>query len=304
MLGVAAMVLMLGTAVPASPPPPPHPAAIADPATDPAHPPRARQLLIPSGAEEMNALLYLAGGAGAKPLMILFHGLPGNEQNLDLAQAVRRAGWHVLTLHYRGSWGSPGRFSIAGAAEDAAAVLDHVRDPRVQVAHGIDGDRIVLAGHSMGGFAALSAAREQALTGLVLLDAWNPGADAAALTPESRAAYVAGFDDLGHALAGADAESLTAEVEAKGAGWDVTRWAPALAEMPVLAVDAAAGIAGMDRLVSALEAAGGEASLRVIASDHGFSDARVQLASAVIAWLDALGAPSEDEEVGSETEGQ
>ena len=35
--------------------------------------------------------------------MILFHGLPGNEQNLDLAQAIRRANWNVLTLHYRGS---------------------------------------------------------------------------------------------------------------------------------------------------------------------------------------------------------
>jgi predicted alpha/beta-fold hydrolase len=37
--------------------------------------------------------------------VILFHGLPGNVQNLDLAQAIRRANWNVLTLHYRGSLG-------------------------------------------------------------------------------------------------------------------------------------------------------------------------------------------------------
>jgi predicted alpha/beta-fold hydrolase len=43
--------------------------------------------------------------------VILFHGLPGNEQNLDLAQAIRRANWNVLTLHYRGSLGSPGTYS-------------------------------------------------------------------------------------------------------------------------------------------------------------------------------------------------
>ncbi|MDO8912512.1 MAG: hypothetical protein Q8N10_08825 [Phenylobacterium sp.] len=32
----------------------------------------------------------------------------GNEKNLDLAQAVRRAGWNAVTFNYRGSWGSPG----------------------------------------------------------------------------------------------------------------------------------------------------------------------------------------------------
>ena len=41
------------------------------------------------------------------------HGLPGNERNLDLAQAIRRAGWDVLTFTYRGAWGSPGDFSIS-----------------------------------------------------------------------------------------------------------------------------------------------------------------------------------------------
>ncbi|MFD3266336.1 hypothetical protein [Phenylobacterium ferrooxidans] len=32
----------------------------------------------------------------------------GNEKNLDLAQAVRRAGWNAAAFNYRGSWGSPG----------------------------------------------------------------------------------------------------------------------------------------------------------------------------------------------------
>jgi pimeloyl-ACP methyl ester carboxylesterase len=60
----------------------------------------------------MNALFYLAGGPGPHPTIVLLHGFPGNEQNLDLAQSIRRAGWNVLTLHYRGAWGSPG-FTLA-----------------------------------------------------------------------------------------------------------------------------------------------------------------------------------------------
>lgn len=74
-------------------------AVIADPPRDAAHPARNRQALNLSHGEGMNALFMLAAGAGPKPTMVLPHGLPGNEQNLDLAQAVRRAGWNVLTLH-------------------------------------------------------------------------------------------------------------------------------------------------------------------------------------------------------------
>jgi len=50
--------------------------------------------------------------------VILFHGLPGNEQNLDLAQAIRRANWNVLTLHYRG-WPLMAHASAAKAGIDA-----------------------------------------------------------------------------------------------------------------------------------------------------------------------------------------
>ena len=33
----------------------------------------------------------------AHPAFVLFHGIPGNEKDLDLDQAVRRAGWNAIT---------------------------------------------------------------------------------------------------------------------------------------------------------------------------------------------------------------
>ena len=54
--------------------------------------------------------------------------ISGNEQNLDLAQSVRRAGWNVLTFHYRGSWGSEGAFSFGHALEDADSAIAFLRD--------------------------------------------------------------------------------------------------------------------------------------------------------------------------------
>jgi pimeloyl-ACP methyl ester carboxylesterase len=209
--------------------------AITDPAPDPAHPPRSQQVLIPTptaaGPDEMNALFYLAGGPAPHPTMILFHGFPGNEQNLDLAQAVRRDGWNVLTLHYRGSWGSPGRFSVAHVLEDARAAYAFVEDPARAARYGIDRAHVVVAGHSMGGFAAASVARDAPrLAGVVLIDAWDAGADGAKfarLDPATRKAEARKrFDDLGHSLAGTSEAAVADEIAAHAKAWDVLDWAP------------------------------------------------------------------------------
>ena len=127
--------------------------ALTDPAPDAAHPTANKQLLVPSAGVGMNALFMLASGSEAKPTLLLLHGLPGNERNLDLAQAVRRSGWNVLTFTYRGAWGSPGAFSIAHAVEDAAAAMAYLQQPNVAAKYRVDTDRIVVGGHSMGAIA-------------------------------------------------------------------------------------------------------------------------------------------------------
>jgi pimeloyl-ACP methyl ester carboxylesterase len=269
-------------------------AVISDPAPDAAHPPRSAQVLVPSGGVGMNALFYLAGGAGPHPTVILFHGLPGNEQNLDLAQAMRRAGWNVLTLHYRGSWGSPGVFSLQHVTEDARAALAFVKDPAVAAKYGLDPRRVVLAGHSMGGFAAASAARDRGdLAGLILLDAWNvggSGAQMAAIPPDKRKA-VAGqrFNDFGNSLAGATPLSILQEAVAHAKDWNVRDWGPRLARTPLLDVGAArAGGAENHAMAQAVKAAGGQVTDVTMPTDHPFSDHRIALEAQVVGWLDAL----------------
>jgi dipeptidyl aminopeptidase/acylaminoacyl peptidase len=126
----------------------------ADPPIDKAHPAAMETMLIESHGSSLNALMYIAAGAGPHPAVILLHGFPGNEKNLDLAQAVRRAGWNVLFFNYRGSWGSPGAFSFGNATEDVAAAIAYLRDPANAAKLRTDPKRIVLIGHSMGGFLA------------------------------------------------------------------------------------------------------------------------------------------------------
>ena len=83
-LAAALLAVVIGAPVLAAVPR----AVIADPARDAAHPARNRQALILSHGDGMNALFMLAAGAGPKPTLLLLHGLPGNEQNLDLALAT------------------------------------------------------------------------------------------------------------------------------------------------------------------------------------------------------------------------
>ena len=99
------------------------PAIFTDPPPDKAHPAKMTVVHIPTHDLLINGVVYQASGAGVHPTIVICHGLPGNEKNLDLAQAARRAGWNAVTFNYRGSWGSPGSFRFAQTPEDAAAVL-------------------------------------------------------------------------------------------------------------------------------------------------------------------------------------
>lgn len=161
----------------------------ADPAVNLQPPPSMEEVSIWSHGARINGLMYIAGGSGPHPIAIFLHGYPGNERNLDLAQAVRRAGYDVVYFDYRGSWGSGGTFSLASGLEDTAAVLDWVRKPENIAKYDFDAHRIALIGHSTGGwFALMTAAHEPQEVCIAAIAAENVGWEARdfAQNPEAR----------------------------------------------------------------------------------------------------------------------
>lgn len=262
-------------------------AIFTDPPRDSAHPARMEVLHIPSGDVKINGVAYVASGAGMHPTFVFFHGLPGNEKNLDLAQAVRRAGWNAVTVNYRGSWGSPGRFSFGGNLEDADAVLAYLRDPLHARTFGIDTTRLVIAGHSMGGWVTvLTAAHDHRLAGAILISA----ADMGRRSDMKRADVVASMADNMEGLAGVTAESMADEVLASGAKLRFAAAVPGLARIPLLVLSSDDGLApGTDTLVKAVRAEGNTRVTTVHkATDHSWSDKRIALESAVVNWLARL----------------
>jgi pimeloyl-ACP methyl ester carboxylesterase len=264
------------------------PAAIyTDPPADAVHPAGMTVLHIPSHGTPINGVIYQPSGAGPHPTLVICHGLPGNEKNLDLAQAVRRAGWNAVTFNYRGSWGSPGVFRFAQNLEDAAAVLAFLRDPQNAQRLGVDTRRMALAGHSMGGWVtAQTAAHDQGLIGAVLISA----ADMGAVGGLPRQQVVALMDDNKETLAGVTAESMADEVIANAKAFRLENTVAGLSRTPLLVLSADDGLApGTDALVKAIAAAGGRQVTAVhVATDHGWSDRRILLESTIINWLAGL----------------
>jgi uncharacterized protein len=263
------------------------PAIYTDPPRDTANPARMEVLHIPSGGVRINGVAYLAAGAGTHPTLVLAHGLPGNEKNLDLAQAVRRAGWNVVTFNYRGSWGSPGMFRFAQNLEDAAAVLAFLRDPANARALGIDTGRLVLAGHSMGGWVtALTASRDPGLRGAILISAADMGRVGGAAREQVTALAAGNMESL----ASVTAEQMADELIANAAAWGFDDAAPGLAGTPLLVLTSDDGLAPHAApLVDRVRAAGNQRVTVVHeATDHGWSDRRIALQDAVIRWLQAI----------------
>ena len=113
------------------------------------------ELFIPSDKALLAGLIYRANGSGKHPTLLLLHGYPGNERNLDLAQVVRAMGWNVIYFDYRGSWASQGKFTFMNCVGDVVNVVKFCN--QYQDSLKIDTANIVLFGHSMGGWITLKA---------------------------------------------------------------------------------------------------------------------------------------------------
>lgn len=263
------------------------PAIFTDPPADHAHPAAMSVIHVPSHGVLINGLVYSPAGPGPHPTLVICHGLPGNEKNLDLAQAIRRAGWNAVTFNYRGSWGSPGVFRFAQNADDAAAVLAYLREPANAEALAVDTKRMAMAGHSMGGWVtAHTAARDHALIGAIMISAGDVGR-LEEWGHDRELAFMA--DDM-ESLTGVTPESMVDEIHIHAQDFALRNAAHGLVDMPLLALTSDDGLADhTDAFVVAIKAAGGKkVTTAHVATDHSWSDHRIALESTIITWLSGL----------------
>jgi len=253
-------------------------------------------IAILSHGARLNGLIYRAAGEGPHAVAVFFHGFPGNEKNLDLAQAVRRAGWDAVYFDYRGSWGSGGAFSLANSLDDVSAVLAWIRAPANVSKYRLDASRIAIVGHSFGGWLALlGARREPPPVCVAALAAWNVGwtarhLDDSGLRDETVSEFRDATDPAGGPLR-TTADALLKELTSAPSAWDYLSDASSLKGRALLLVAATRDTPDEDpamhaRLERAVRDAGGTLVKSVtLEDDHVFSASRVRLAELLVEWL-------------------
>jgi len=268
-----------------------------DPAPDKTNPATMQSFQLPSHGAMLNALVYVAAGAGPHPVVILLHGFPGNEKNLDLAQSIRRAGWDVLYFDYRGSWGSPGDFSFTHSIEDTQAAIAYMRNPANAKSLRANPAYIVLIGHSMGGFMArYVAANDPAVKAVGLISAADMGVDQLQPVPENQRRLAlhpiaSSLAAEGMApLAGCTPASLAEEIIVNANAWNTVNLAPKLATRPVLVITSNDGLApSNDAFFAALQKTGDTQVQEIhMDTDHSYSDHRIALQQAILDGLATL----------------
>jgi len=258
-----------------------------DPPEDARNPARFEVLHIPSNGVEINGIAYVPAGPGPHPTAVLLHGMPGNEKNLDLAQAMRRDGWLVVAFNYRGSWGSPGAFHYSQTLEDANSVLAYLRSPEVAAKLGVDPKRLVMIGHSMGGWITLKTyARDKGLLGAALI---SP-ADLTLIAKAGRDAALAFVADDRESIAETSTEDLADEMMAHIDDWSMTAQIPQLTDRRLLVLYSHDAFqADALSLIEPLKAAKSKGlTAAYTATDHAWSDHRIALQAQMLNWLDSL----------------
>ena len=288
----APLIISLALASCATGPFDPQNSPYTDPLTiDQNHPPKLLELNFKSHGKRINGILYQANGAGPHPTVILLHGYPGNEKNLDLAQTLRRQGYNVLFFHYRGAWGSEGDFSFTHVIEDVSSASDFLRAN--QDNYRVDGDRIILIGHSMGGFAALQgAARDKSITCVAGIAPADFGVHARMVATNDALAkgFAAGADTL-TMLNGWSGEKALSELADNSTSFDVANLGPKLSGKSVLLIagdkdKVLAPDVFHTPMVKAFEAQKDiNLTHKVISGDHSFSWSRFELSEHVSNWI-------------------
>ncbi|OGO38038.1 MAG: hypothetical protein A2Z03_04095 [Chloroflexi bacterium RBG_16_56_8] len=247
-----------------------------------------------SGGSRVLGVLHLAQGAGPHPTVILLHGIPGYERGFDLSQILRRAGWNVLVFHYRGSWGSQGAFSFQNVLDDVRAALAFLRSENSRRAYRVDGDRIVLIGHSLGSFAALTTAiADSQIRAVITLALYDLGVVAKLLrgAPADVEAVRRFFGWTMPPLQGTSTQNLMDEILMHADAWYLPPQTAALADRSLLLIAAnrdtiAPAALHHTALLDALKANNAQDVTHVTQdSDHAFANKRIALARTVLEWL-------------------
>lgn len=237
------------------------------------YPATSEEITITIGNDSIAAFGMFAAGKEKKETVLLLHGLPGNERNLDLAQELRRDGRNVIFFNYRGAWGSQGEFMYSNCIEDVTKVIDYFSTTENSDKYRIKTDSYILFGHSLGGgIALLSGAKDKRVKKIAIYSPFNVNT-ASKETLEWAKNYVNGLFMLN-----VDSEKFIKELNDNQVSYNPLNFKNELSEKSLLILDE------NDRNKEWIEQIENVEYI-LMKTDHSFSDKRLELIEKVIEWI-------------------
>ena len=236
-----------------------------------------------SDGHRLVGVLFLARGEEPKPTVLLLHGCPGLEKNLDLAVRLREAGWNSLLFHYRGCWGSAGRYDLRTIPRDVTAAVGYLAGCAA-----VDPGRITVVGHSLGGWAAIvTAAAEPRLRAVAVYGAAARLGGALALSPAQVELEFTRFLATTPGEFAAQRDEVAERMSALDA-------VAAISPRPLLIVHGTEDLWVPVAQARELRARAGPPCryVEVDGANHAFAWHRAQLRVLIAGWLDEVGAPA------------
>lgn len=249
-----------------------------------------------SNGSEIMGIMHVAQGIGPHKTIILLHGFPGYEQNFDLAHVLLRSGYNVLIFHYRGSWGSKGDYSINHVLEDVESSIDFLKSRFSRESYRVDGENIILIGHSLGGFSALmTAANHAEIKSVGCIAGFNFGLYGENISKNNFLidSAIKKWEKAVIPLNGITVENFMESIIENKYKWNLLNIAENLKKHSILMIGGKKDIiAPIDEhylpLVKALKKQKIHLKEEVLDGDHSFTSKRIALAKEILIWLQCI----------------
>ena len=240
------------------------------------YPATSEGITITIGNDSIAAFGMFAAGKEKKETIILLHGIPGNERNLDLAQELRRNGKNVIYFNYRGAWGSQGEFLYSNCIEDVKAVMDFFSKSEHSDKYKIKTDSYILFGHSLGGgIALISGARDKRVKKIAVYSPWNAG-DGPKFSEEQIKRFKKSLNSL--FMLNINPQNFLEDLIQNKESYNILIHKNSLVDKQLLILDE------NDRNKGWIENLG-NVDYILMQTDHSFSDKRLDLIKKVIEWI-------------------
>ncbi len=252
--------------------------AFRDFVNDPTFPAFNKEMIINIHGYSVAGYAFIANGKDLKETIIMLHGLPGNDNQFDIAQSLRRTGKNVIHFNYRGSWGSDGDFLYSNCLEDVNEVIKYLSISENSKRLRIDTNAFVILGRSYGGgIALIQGSINEKVKKIIAISSMNAGADTHPIRDQSKLSRWKKYLNK-QVMLNVIPTVFLKEIFDNKEKYDVLTYRDQLKKKKTLLIEDTENNQNWIKLLENVDC-------KMIKSDHNFISNRIELTNILIEWL-------------------